>query len=194
LQLVLSTAGAMGVELPVTLQQQYSLLSREIEWEVVPAALHNAIGLLPWSPLAGGLLTGKYQRGQEPSSDTRAGSGNPVYEHASADYAASDRNWETIDAVRQIAERVDVTPGQVALAWIANRPSVTSPIVGARGLAQLADNLAAADLELDADATAALDEVSAPTPGDYPYGKFGTLQRGRYIDSSAQPLTELFAH
>ena len=194
LQLVLSTAKAMGLDLPVTLQQQYSLLSREIEWEVIPAALHNEIGLLPWSPLAGGLLTGKYQRGQQPSSDTRAGSGNPVYEYASADYAASDRNWATIDAVRQIAERIGVTPGQVALAWIANRPGVTSPIIGARSRAQLADNLAAADLVLDADATATLDEVSAPTSGGYPYGRFGTLQRGRYIDSSAQPLTELFAH
>src|ERR1700728_1988426 len=67
LQLIVSTAKAMGVQVPVTLQPQYSLLSREIEWEIVPAALHNGIGLLPWSPLAGGFLTGKYQRGGPPA-------------------------------------------------------------------------------------------------------------------------------
>src|SRR5271163_5165657 len=72
LQLIISTAKAMGVQVPVTLQPQYSLLSREIEWEIIPAALHNGIGLLPWSPLAGGFLTGKYRRGAAASSDTRA--------------------------------------------------------------------------------------------------------------------------
>ena len=74
LQLIISTAKAMGMQVPVTLQPQYSLLSREIEWEIVPAALHNGIGLLPWSPLAGGFLTGKYQRGGTPPSGTRAAS------------------------------------------------------------------------------------------------------------------------
>lgn len=194
LQLVLSTAKAMGVQVPVTLQQQYSLLSREIEWEVIPAALHNDIGILPWSPLAGGYLTGKYERGDQPASDTRAGSGNPVYEHASADYASKDRNWNTIDAVISIADRLGASPAQVAISWATNQPGVTSPIVGARNLDQLHGNLAAADLSLDEEATTALNKVSAPTPGDYPYGPFGTLQRGRYIDSSAQSLGELFDH
>ncbi|MHA7210465.1 aldo/keto reductase [Arthrobacter sp. MDT1-65] len=194
LQLVLSTANAMGVSLPVTLQQQYSLLSREIEWEVIPAALHNGIGLLPWSPLAGGYLTGKYQRDATASPDTRAGSGNPVYEHASADYASKDRNWSTIETVKSIAERIDATPSQVAISWTANQPAVTAPIVGARSLTQLDNNLAGADLTLDPADTAALNEASAPTPGDYPYGPFGTLQVARYIDSSAQGLGELFDH
>ncbi|MGW9551849.1 aldo/keto reductase [Citricoccus zhacaiensis] len=194
LQLVLSTAKAMGMRLPVTLQQQYSLLSREIEWEVVPAALHNGIGLLPWSPLAGGFLTGKYQREATPSSNTRAGSGNPVYEHASADYASKDRNWDTIDAVKTIAERIGATPSQVAISWVANQPAVTSPVVGARNLEQLTNNLAGADLALDAHDTAILNKVSAPNPGDYPYGPFGRLQVARYIDSSAQGLSELFDH
>jgi aryl-alcohol dehydrogenase-like predicted oxidoreductase len=72
LQLIVSTAKAMGVRAPVTLQPRYSLLSREIEWEIVPAALHNGIGLLPWSPLAGGFLTGKYQRGGTPPRRRRA--------------------------------------------------------------------------------------------------------------------------
>jgi aryl-alcohol dehydrogenase-like predicted oxidoreductase len=74
LQLFVSTAKTMGVQPPVTLQPQYSLLSREIEWEIVPAAIYNELGLLPWSPLAGGFLTGKYRRGTAPGQDTRAGS------------------------------------------------------------------------------------------------------------------------
>jgi hypothetical protein len=85
----------MGFQSPVSLQQQYSLLSRESEWEVVPAALHNGIGLLPWSPLAGGFLAGKYRRGGTPAPDTRAGSRQPLYQWTSAGYAESDRNRGT---------------------------------------------------------------------------------------------------
>jgi aryl-alcohol dehydrogenase-like predicted oxidoreductase len=187
-----STAKAMGVTVPATLQQQYSLLSREIEWEVIPAALHNDIGLLPWSPLAGGFLTGKYTRGRKAAADTRAGSGNPLFEYVSEDYASRNRNWDTIDTVKTIAEQIGATPSQVALSWVMNQPSVTSPIFGARNMKQLTENLAAADLTLNEAATATLNKISAPTPADYPYGPFGTLQRGRYLDSSAQPLGELF--
>jgi aryl-alcohol dehydrogenase-like predicted oxidoreductase len=185
LQLMVSTARAMGVPLPVTLQQQYSLLSRESEWEVVPAALHNGIGLLPWSPLAGGFLTGKYERGSRPAPDTRAGSDKPLYQWTSADYAASDRNWDAIDAVVRIAREIGVTPAQVALSWVADRPAVTAPIIGARTVAQLRENLGAVGLHLDAAATAVLDEVSAPTPGGYPYGAFGSGQRARSVDGTA---------
>jgi aryl-alcohol dehydrogenase-like predicted oxidoreductase len=103
LQLIVSTAKAMGVQVPVTLQPQYSLLSREIEWEVIPAALHNGIGLLPWSPLAGGFLTGKYQRGGKATADTRAGSEKALYQSISEEYADSDQNWDTIDTVVRIA-------------------------------------------------------------------------------------------
>jgi aryl-alcohol dehydrogenase-like predicted oxidoreductase len=194
LQLILSTAKQMGVTMPVTLQQQYSLLSREIEWEVIPAALHNEIGLLPWSPLAGGFLSGKYTRDEPAPADTRAGMGNPLYDYVSADYASRDRNWATIDAVTTIADQIGATRSQVALSWVANQPTVTSPVIGARTMQQLRDNLAAADLTLDDDATTTLSRISAPTPGDYPYGPFGTLQRGRYVSSSAQALGELFEH
>jgi aryl-alcohol dehydrogenase-like predicted oxidoreductase len=181
-QLMVSTARQMGVSLPVTLQQQYSLLSRESEWEVVPAALHNGIGLLPWSPLAGGFLAGKYARGTTPAADTRAGSANPLYQWVSAEYAASDRNWATIDAVVRIAREIGATPAQVALRWVANRPSVVAPIVGARTVGQLRENLGAVGLRLDAVATAALDAVSTPQSGGYPYGAFGSGQRARSVD------------
>jgi aryl-alcohol dehydrogenase-like predicted oxidoreductase len=182
LQLALSTAHAMGVQVPVTLQHQYSLLSRDSEYEIVPAALHNGVSLLPWSPLAGGFLTGKYQRGVAPEGDTRAGGENPLYQWVSADYADSDRTWDTIAAVVRIAQKLNVTPAQVALAWVADQPAVVAPIVGARTLKQLDGNLGAAELHLDAEATAELNAVSAPAPA---YGPFGAAQRARDFQGSA---------
>ena len=132
---------------------------------------------MPWSPLAGGFLAGKYRRGGRPAPDTRAGSDKPLYQFVSAEYAALDRNWATIDAVVRIAGEIGATPAQVALSWIADRPGVVSPIFGARNMEQRPDNLGAAGLRLDADATAALDAVSAPIPGGYPYGASGSGQR-----------------
>ena len=191
LQLALSTAKSMGTILPVTLQQQYSLAVREIEYEVVPAALHNKIGLLPWSPLAAGFLSGKFKRDERPASDTRLGGDNPMNGHIMKELSSSDRTWATVDAVREIAGQIGATPSQVALSWVTNRPVVSSTIIGARTMAHLKDNIGAATLDLDAEATSRLDAVSAPTPDDYPYGRFGVLQRDRYIDSSDQALREL---
>ena len=183
LQLIVSTARQMGVHVPITLQQQYSLLSRESEWEVVPAALHNGVALLPWSPLAGGFLAGKYERGGIPAPDTRAGSDKPLYQWVSAEYAASDRNWATIDVAVRIAREIGATPAQVALSWLADQPAVTAPIFGARTVVQLRENLGAADLHLGAESKAALDAVSRPQSGGYPYGAFGSGQRARSIDA-----------
>lgn len=191
LQLTVSTAKAMGVHVPLTLQQQYSLLSRESEFEMVPAAVHNDIGLLPWSPLAGGFLTGKYERGTTPAPGTRAGSDDQLYRYVSAEYASTDRNWATIAEVVRISGEIGATPAQVALSWIADRPGVTAPIFGARTLKQLHDSIAAADLTLDDTATTALDKVSAPAPGDYPYGAFGTSQRDRRLQGGDQALGDL---
>jgi aryl-alcohol dehydrogenase (NADP+) len=190
LQLIISTAKAMGVQVPVTLQPQYSLLSREIEWEIVPAALHNGIGLLPWSPLAGGFLSGKYQRGVAAPSGTRAASEKPLYQWISEEYANSDRNWATIDNVVHIAKEIGATPTQVALSWIADRPGVIAPIVGARTVEQLRNNLGAAELTLDNKATAALEKVSAPQSGGYPYGAFGAGQRARWLQDGTPAPTQ----
>ncbi len=99
----------------------------------------------------------------------------------SAEYAESDRNWATIATVTRIAQEVGATPAQVALSWLAHRPGVTAPIFGARTVEQLTDNLGAADLTLDDEHTAALDAVSAPAPGGYPYGAFGAGQRDRWL-------------
>lgn len=192
LQLIISTARAMGVQVPVTLQPPYSLLSREIEWEIIPAALQNGIALLPWSPLAGGFLSGKYQRGAAAQQDTRAGSEKPLYQRISEEYADSDRNWATIDAVVRIAREISATPSQVALSWIADRPGVVAPIVGARTVEHLRSNLSAAERTLDNEATAALDKVSAPQAGPYPYGVFGAWQRGRSLQDEKQPTTPTY--
>ncbi|MCW2602318.1 MAG: putative oxidoreductase, aldo/keto reductase family [Pseudonocardiales bacterium] len=192
MQLALSTAKALGLQVPVTLQPQYSLVSREIEFEIVPAALHNNIALLPWSPLAAGFLSGKYQKGQTAASDTRAGAGSPMNGYIFGDLASKDRNWATLDAVRSIANKLGATPSQVAYSWVANRPGVTAPIMGAKTLTQLESNLAAADLLLDDESSKLLDDVSAPMPDEYPYGPFGVKQRLRYVDSSDQGIGELY--
>lgn len=192
MQLAISTAKAMGLQIPITLQPQYSLVSREIEFEIVPAALHNGIGLLPWSPSAGGFLSGKYTRENVKISGTRAGADNPMNDHIFGKLASKDQNWDTLDVVRDGASTVGATPNQVALSWVANRPGVIAPIVGARTLEQLEQNLVGADLDLPAELTKSLNDVSTPTPNDYPYGPFGVKQRGRYIDSSDQAITELF--
>ncbi|AGB73118.1 MULTISPECIES: aldo/keto reductase [Rhizobium] len=190
-QLVLSTARAMGLQVPITLQQQYSLVYREIEYEVVPAALHNGIGILPWSPLAAGFLSGKYHRENQPAEGTRLAKDGSMIKHMGKGLYAADRNWDTIETVRRIAGDIGSTPSQVSLAWVTNRPGVSASIIGARTMEQLQDNLGAADLDLEEAVTAKLDAVSAPRPDDYPYGRFGVLQRDRYIDSSDQALKEL---
>ncbi|NIZ93355.1 aldo/keto reductase [Kineococcus rubinsiae] len=181
LQKACDTADAMGLTRPVTLQPQYSLLVREIEWEIVPAAEENGLGLLPWSPLGGGWLSGKYQRDTVPTGATRLGE-NP--ERGVERYAgrnAQQRTWDVIDALQRIAEARGVSMAQVSLAWLAAQPVVSSIILGARTTEQLVDNLGSADLELDAAELAALDEASDPNAADYPYGVPGEQQRSRKL-------------
>lgn len=191
LQLFVSTAKSMGVPAPVTLQQQYNLVYRENEYEVVPAALHNNVGILPWSPLAAGFLSGKYVRGKTSAPEGRLAGENQMVKHQAQDLHNDDQSWTTLDVVRAIADELGATPSQVALSWVTDKPGVTAPIIGARTMEQLRDNLGAADLVLGNDARRRLDDVSAPTPDDYPYGRFGSLQRKRYVDSSEQALREL---
>lgn len=174
-------ARAHGWAAPVTLQPQYNLLVRDIEHEVVPAALDAGMGLLPWSPLAGGWLTGKYQRDVDPTGATRLGENPQRGMEAWAARNADERTWRVIDAVREVADAHSASMSQVALAWLAQQPAVTSVILGARTVEQLDDNLGAADLELSPDALARLTEVSAPQVDDYPYGTAGVQQRHRSI-------------
>ena len=176
-------ARALNVAGPVTLQPQYSLLAREIEWEIVPAVIDAGMGLLPWSPLGGGWLSGKYRRDQRPSGATRLGE-DPGRGMEAYDRRGTDRTWHVIDAVQKVAEDRGVSMAEVALAWVTGRPGVSSTILGARTLDQLETNLRSADLHLTAAETAALDAASDPHPVDYPYGELGVDQRSRSLPES----------
>jgi aryl-alcohol dehydrogenase-like predicted oxidoreductase len=184
LQRTVDVAEHRHLDVPVTLQPAYSLLVREIEWEIVPACLQNGLGLLPWSPLGGGWLTGKYTRDQRPTGATRLGE-DPQRGIEAYDKRSSERTWAIIDEVQKIAESRGVSMAAVALAWVAQRPGVSSVILGARTTDQLRDNLTAADLVLTDDEMARLDEVSDPQPAPYPYGPDGSEQRSRSIDGTA---------
>jgi aryl-alcohol dehydrogenase-like predicted oxidoreductase len=173
-------ARALNVAGPVTLQPQYSLLAREIEWEIVPAVLDAGLGMLPWSPLGGGWLSGKYRRDQRPSGTTRLGE-DPNRGMEAYDRRGTDRTWHVIDAVQKVAEDRGVSMAEVALAWVTARPAVSSTILGARTLEQLETNLRSQELHLTETETAALDAASDPHPVDYPYGELGVDQRSRTL-------------
>jgi aryl-alcohol dehydrogenase-like predicted oxidoreductase len=181
LQKAVDTADRLGLARPVTLQPQYSLLVREIEWEIVPACESTGLGMLPWSPLGGGWLSGKYKRGERPTGATRLGE-NPARGMEAVDRRGShERTWDVVEAVQTVAEGRGVSMAQVALAWLNDRPAVTSVILGARTVEQLRDNLGSAGLHLDDKETALLDQASDPQPADYPYGGPGVDQRARLI-------------
>jgi aryl-alcohol dehydrogenase-like predicted oxidoreductase len=180
-QKVVDLAEFRGLPRPVTLQPQYNLLVREIEWEIVPACESTGLGLLPWSPLGGGWLTGKYSKDQRPTGATRLGEDPERGVEAYDRRGTVQRTWDVIDAVEEIATARGIPMARVALAWLADRPLVTSVILGARTLEQLQDNLGAAGLHLDAQETERLDAASDPAPADYPYGGPGMEQRSRAL-------------
>ncbi|MDI1427989.1 aldo/keto reductase [Polyangium sorediatum] len=158
----------------VSLQMQYSLVSRELEREHVPLCKKFGLGILPWSPLAGGFLTGKYQKNQPSPEGTRL-------DKWKSQLAGFDtpRNWRILDAVTAIAKERNSTKAAVSLAWLVQKPAVTSAIFGARSLEQLDACLAGAELALSAEEMKRLDEASAFDPG-YPYEMIGRVQQGRW--------------
>jgi len=168
-----------GLTTPVTLQPQYNLLVREVEWEILPACQSTGLGVLPWSPLGGGWLTGKYRRDEQPSGATRLGENPDRGVEAYERRRRVERTWDVIDRVAAIASGRGVSMAQVAIAWLLARPMVTSVILGARTVPQLEDNLGGAAVRLDAAELAELDRVSDPAPADYPYGGPGVEQRSR---------------
>jgi aryl-alcohol dehydrogenase-like predicted oxidoreductase len=181
LQRAVDVAERDRLAVPVTLQPNYSLLVRGTEAELVPACLFNGLGMLPWGPLAGGWLSGKYTRDQRPQGSTRLGEdpgrGMEAYDRV----GTRERTWNVLEAVQDVAEARGVTMPQVALAWLRARPAVSSVILGARTTDQLRDNLGSADLVLTAEETARLDAVSDPGAPDYPYGELGVEQRSRSL-------------
>jgi aryl-alcohol dehydrogenase-like predicted oxidoreductase len=146
-----------------TLQPQYNLLAREIEWELVPVCLEEGIGLLPWSPLGGGWLTGKYRPDERPTGATRLGE-DPERGVEAYDKRNVERTWKILEVVEWIARErgSDATYAQVALNWLRRRPAMTSVVLGVRNVAQLRGNLGALVWELSDEEARALDEVSDP--------------------------------
>ena len=180
-QKIVDLADFHGLARPVTLQPQYNLLVREIEWEIIPACESTGLGLLPWSPLGGGWLTGKYTKDARPTGATRLGENPDRGVEAYDRRSTAQRTWDVIDAVQSVATGRGVTMAQVALAWLVDRPMMTSVILGARTIEQLEDNLGAADLHLSDEERTRLDAASDPAPADYPYGGPGVEQRARGI-------------
>ncbi len=181
----LGTADRLGLPRLVSEQIYYSLQARDAEYELIPAAVDQGLGVLVWSPLAGGLLSGKYRRDRQPPPGSRRLTGwnePPVRDR--------DALYDTVDVLVSIGEDRGVSAAQVALAYLLGKPAVTSVVIGAKTSEQLADNLSAADLVLTADERDRLDEASAP-PLIYPYWHQAKTARDRL---SPADLTLLGPH
>lgn len=176
-------AAVRGVPGPIALQYFYSLVNRDIEDEHVPLAAEFGMGILPWSPLAYGLLTGKYDRATveaagpragglprdaakndevRPEGDKRLDGANPF-----GDTLFTERNWAIVDTLRRVADDAGQSPARVALSWVAGRPGVTSTLMGVSRAEQVPDNAAALETVLSPEHRAALDAVSARDPRLY---------------------------
>lgn len=185
-------AAARGTPGPIALQYFYSLVNREIENEHVPLAAEFGMGILPWSPLAYGLLTGKYDRKTveaagpragglprdaaredetRPAGDKRLDGANPF-----GDTLFTERNWGIVDVLRRVAGEAGQSPARIALAWVAGRPGVTSTLMGVSRAEQVSDNAAALDVVLSPEHRAALDAASALDPRTL-YSLFTPLMR-----------------
>ena len=144
---------------PIAIQVEYSLVARDVEGEHFPAAREAGMGVMPWSPLAGGFLTGKYRR-EDTSNSGRLSGANPFGQSKFA-----DRNWEVLSTLQAVAEEADRPSAQVALRWVMQRPGVASTLIGARDAAQLAANIAATEFELSGEHMDRLNTASAPSAG-----------------------------
>lgn len=184
-----------GLPAPIGLQYFYSLVERGVEDEHVPLAQAFGMGLIPWSPLAYGLLTGKYDRATveagparqggvpnaggtssaRPDGDKRLDGDNPF-----GDMLFTERNWQIVDEVKRVAAEIGETAARVALAWVVNRPGVASTLMGVSRAEQVADNVSALDLSLPQDHLAALDAASGEG-GKFLYGLFKPAVRNQIV-------------
>jgi aryl-alcohol dehydrogenase-like predicted oxidoreductase len=169
----LAISDAQHLERFVTLQALYSLIARDLENELVPLSLDQKLGILPWSPLGGGFLTGKYRRGQpRPEGARRSDATNQFLQFD------EERGFDIVDELEKVAANHQATITQAALNYLLRKPGVTSVIIGARNAAQLADNLKTTSWEMTADEVARLDALSAP-PRLYPYWMLEMMARDR---------------
>lgn len=194
---IATLAALRGLPGPIALQYFYSLVNRDIEDEHVPLAAEFGLGIVPWSPLAYGLLTGKYQRekveaagsrtaalpkdaaspgDKRPADDKRLDGANPF-----GDSLFTDRNWSIVDAVRSVAEEIGQAPARVALAWVIGRAGVSSTLMGVSRPDQIADNAAALDIDLSSEHRAALDAASASAAPRMLYSLFTQAMRQQAV-------------
>ncbi len=169
LQKAIDLSHQMGWESFVCLQPLYNLLDRATEWELIPVCQNEGLGLIAWSPLRGGWLSGKFRRGMTaPPDDTRVKTAEEQgWSEAWSTYN-NERTWNIIDELLAVAEEIGKTPAQVALNWVLHRPGVTAPIVGARRMEHLEDNLGAVGWSLSDELMVRLNEVTQPQL-PYPY-------------------------
>ncbi|MNS43959.1 L-glyceraldehyde 3-phosphate reductase [compost metagenome] len=176
----LGIAERLGLARFESLQAYYTIAGRDLERELVPMLQSEGVGLMVWSPLAGGLLSGKYSR----DGSVEAGSRRAAFDFPPVD---RDRAYDSIDALKSVADARGVSVAQVALAWLLHQQVVTSVIIGAKRVDQLDDNLAATTIKLTQDELAALDKVSA-LPPEYPgwmHVRQGEFRRQQLMESGA---------
>lgn len=170
LQKALDLAGHRGWEPFTCLQPLYNLLDRELEWELLPLCRDAGLGVIPWSPLRGGWLSGKFKRGQTaPVSGSRIELAEERGWSESWSMYNTEHTWQVVDAVQAVADETGHSAAQVSLRWLLEQPGVTAPIIGARTLAQLDDNLGADGWSLAPEQLKRLNQASA-RPWPYPYG------------------------
>ena len=177
LQKSIDISRQMGWEPFTCLQPLYNLLDREIEWELVDVCLNEGVGIIPWSPLRGGWLSGKYRRGMEaPPEGTRVETAEKQGWGEAWTKYNTEHTWGVLDTLIAVASETNKSPAQVALNWLLNKPGVTAPIIGARNMEQLENNIGSSGWMLSAEHMARLDQVSAK-PLPYPYGTIAGAQR-----------------
>ena len=158
-----------GWERFASLQPLYNLLDRALEWEIVELCLNEGLGIIPWSPLRGGWLTGKYRREmKQPPAGTRIAKSEAEGWSESWSNYANERTWNVVETLLSVAKELGKSAAQVALNWVKDRPGVTAPIIGASSLEQLKDNLGCIGWTIPPELMKRLDEASA-MPGPYPF-------------------------
>jgi aryl-alcohol dehydrogenase-like predicted oxidoreductase len=177
-------AEQQGREKIAALQLEYSLVQRSIEREHVPAAQELGIAICPWSPLAGGLLSGKYKRGGQPNPtegriEIQKAAGTTIFERD------TDWNWKIVDVLMEVSKQIGRPPAEVALNWVATQPGVTSTIIGATKIAQLDSNLSSLDFTIPAELRARLDKAGEPDPTAQPYAFFAPTLQARVKGNAA---------
>lgn len=179
LQKAIDISRQNGWEPYTCLQPQYNLLTRTIEWELIDVCLNEGVGIIPWSPLRGGWLSGKYRRGMTaPASGTRIEKAEQEGWGESWSKYNKESTWRVTDALIEVADDAGKSPAQVAINWLLQRPGVTAPIIGTRTMQQLEDNMSASGWALSETQMATLNEASEPELV-YPYDAIAGAQKRR---------------